>query len=187
MLSFITRLFIWLSLLAFTIFLCLAPGAYVAICPPSLQSSAPTALFLSSATILPCMGSCCLSHLNLGCHKISYSSWKKPTQIHCQMQWQWIHCLSEREFLTVYLLFPVIIKKSNVVPPSTYLYICQLRIRWRFSWGFAKETQRKQYPIHTELHWLQGLSLPSCSSVTELPWTCPPHGLRHTGYAIDKH
>lgn len=67
----------WLSLLVFTIFLCLAQGTCVAICPPSLQSSAPTALFLSSATIPPCMGSCCLSHLNLACHKISYSSWKK--------------------------------------------------------------------------------------------------------------
>lgn len=99
---------------------------------------------------------------------------------------QWIHCLSERGFLIVYLFFPFTSKKLNVVPPSTYLYICQVRIRWRFSGGFAKETQRKQCPIHTEFHCL-ALSLPSSSSVTELPWMCPLHGLGHTGFAIDKH
>lgn len=120
------------------------------------------------------------------CHKIPcYSSWNKPTQSYCQTLW--IHGLSEREFLIVYLFSLATSKKSSVVPLGTYLYICQLRIRWRFSWGFAEETQRKQCSIHTELHWLQALSLPSSSSVTELPWSCPSQGLMHTGYSADKH
>lgn len=147
--------------------------------PHCCSPSYPTALLLSSASVPSWTGSHCPSLLNLGCHKTPcHSSWNKTTQSHCQTLW--IHCLSEREFLTVYLFFPVTSKKSNVVPLSTYHYICQLRIRRRFSQGFAKEAQRKQCPIHTELHLLQALSLPSSSSVTELPWTCPPHGFRDT-------
>lgn len=92
------------------------------------------------------MGSHCPSCLNIGCHKIPcYSSWNKTTQSHCQMQW--IHSFSEREFLTVNIFLPVTSKKSNVVSPSAYLYICQLRLKWRFSQGLAKETQRKQCPV----------------------------------------
>lgn len=94
--------------------------------PPSLQrqfpSSATAPCFSHAST--PCMGSARPCHLQPQNPLLFQMKQSKPNSLS--------NCMDSLSFCnrisyTVYL--PVTSKKPNVVPLSTYLYICQLRIR----------------------------------------------------------